>query len=596
MKMHVYLRVALIVVLGVVPLLLSCGGGGGGGTSPAPPAPPAPPSAGPAISGTAAIGAGCSHGRIEIGDGDGNKDGGDADDDGKFVIPLINVKTPPYLLRVTTATLPTTTLYSVSADENAAPTINITPLTDLIIRSWYSAQTPSVSIDHAFTDLPNHPAPSPSAVSYIHDLIKNVVQLWLDKNGVTSGDFNLISTPFTAGTITIPATGIDRVLEQAWINATTEPKSIILSDGSTTQNSTLSTFLSSLTASTTTVSVVTGSNVDSGFNDETVVPNSPAIQTALDGINATLTSFRNTIYTRGSSLLYTDLIQYMDASLVHNGYDQTKLAKNFTSDALSNLSKGSPKPYTIDKIYSLGTTSAYVHIKGMGKVTFKPVTGKWLISGNGLSGSVGVALKMVTRQGAITDGNGIHVESIVQAPPGKVTAVTLDGGGIWSSATTTVHDIKVGPYGNLDNYYFDSGVLANVPPKGTPFTVLLTTPTGTESTTILSNVYTTEPSRITNLAGSTLSTVTPGSELTVNWTKPTTFPVAKMNLSYQAWNGMGLACLGNGTVSDPTLPTGKVTIPATCGTGTGSTVARVHVYVGIIGVNEETVQVTYTAQ
>jgi hypothetical protein len=147
----------------------------------------------------------------------------------------------------------------------------------------------------------------------------------------------------------------------------------------------------------------------------------------------------------------------------------------------------------------------------------------------------------------------------------------------------------------MDNFYFDSGVLTNPPPAGTLFTVTLTTPTGTESYTIPSNAYTTEPIRITNLSdtNTTLSTVTPGSELTVTWTKPTTYSVSKMGLSYQAWNGLGVACLGEGTTSGPTVTTGKVTIPALCD---GKSVTRVHVYVGAMGVNGEWSKVTYTAE
>jgi len=585
--MHAWLRTVFIVALGATPLLLSCGGGGGGGSS----APPATPKA-PGIYGTAASGLAHGHRPIEVGDGDGNHGSGETDGDGNFIIPTTGL-TPPYLLLVTTAT--GSKLYSVSADLNAATTINVTPLTDLIIRSWYSAQTPSVNIDYAFDNLPTNPAPKPESVSLIHDLIKNIVQLWLDNNGVTSSDFNLISTPFTAGSITVPGTGLDKVLDQAWVNAATGQ--IVISNGTTTQNTTLNAFLSSLTASTTTVSQLTGSTVESGNNNLTTVPTTTASQAALAGITTMLANFTNMVNAKGSSLVYTDLLPYIDpdSNMKHNGANRDQLAKILTSGATSAFSSGKTKLYTVKAIYSLDANSADMKITGTGmsNSTFKLVSGSWLISGNGRSGNIWFDVSMVTRQGAYMPGDGVTVAAGIQAPPNKVTAVTLDGGGIFSAVTITQHDTKIGPYGNMDNFYFDSGVLTNPPQAGTLFTVTLTTPTGTESYTIPSNAYTTEPIRITNLSGTALSTVTPGSELIVNWTKPTTFAISKMGLTYQAWNGSGVACLGEGTTSSPTATTGKVTIPASCG---GSSVTRVHVYVGAMGVNGEWAKVTYTAE
>jgi len=572
-------------------VIYSCGGGGGGSSSP-PPTPKAP-----GIYGTAASGAAHGHRPIEIGDGNGNHDGGETDDNGNFMIPTTIVKTPPYLLRVITSTTPTTMLYSVSADENAATTINITPLTDLIIRSWYSAQTPSVRIEDAFSDPVTYPAPKPESVSVIHDLIRNVVQLWLDKNNVTNTDFNLISTPFTAGTITVPGTGLDTVLHQAWVNASTGQ--IVISNGTTTQNSTLNAFLSSLTASTMTVSQVTGSTVESGNNDLTSVPTTTEMQAALAGINSMLAELTSMVNARGSSLVYTDLRPYIDqdSAMQHNGANPDQLAMQFAAKALTDFAAGYTESYKVKAIYSIDANSADVRIKGIGMPhsTVKKVLGKWLLSGNGRSGDIMFGVKMITRQGAYKPGDGVSVEVIVQAPPGKVTAVTLTGGSIWSSFTTTQHDTKVGAYGNMDNYYFTSGVLASPPPKDTPFTVLLTTPTGTENYTILSNAYTNEPIRITNLSdtNTTLATVTPGSELTVNWTKPTTFPINTMGLSWQAWNGTGLACLGSGILSDKKATTGRLTIPASC---EGSPVSRVHVYVGAFGISGEVAQSTYTAE
>ncbi len=591
MMVRAYLRVVLIVLLLIVPVVLSCGGGGGGS------APPAAPKA-PGIYGTAASGIGHPHRPIEGGDKDGNPINGETDGDGNFILPT-NGRTPPYLLRVITSTTPTTMLYSVSADENAATTINITPLTDLIIRSWYSAQTPSVSIDYAFNNLPTHPAPKPESVSVIHNLIKNVVQLWLDKNGVTSSDFNLISTPFTAGTITVPGTGLDKVLDQAWVNAATGR--IVISNGTTTQNSTLNAFLSSLTASTTTVSQVTGSTVESGNNDMTVVTTDTAKQSALAGINTTLASIANTINARGLLLSSADLKPYLDPSLVNDGFNQDQFAQVLRMMALSAKASGQTVLYTLKVIKSLDTTTnvAEVRLDGIGPAYFKKISGQWLISGNGRVANIAVTAVMNTRQGindcaGLCDGTKMTVK--VDALQGTVSSVTITGGGFWNTATVPWVSNVTGYGINLDRFWLDSNHLDKLPAKDTPFQVLVTTTTGTTiAYPILSNAYTTEPIFVTNLTGGAIGVAKLGSPLTVNWTKPTTFPIRGMGLSYQAYNGprggsSTTVCTAMGTMSDPTVASATVTIPQICN---GKSVVSVNLDVGVNGVNGESATVTY---
>jgi hypothetical protein len=590
--MNIYLRTALAVALGVVPLLLSCGGGGGGS---------APVTKAPGIYGTAASGLGHSGGKIDVVDGDGNSDGGQADGNGDFIIPTTIVKTPPYLLRVTTATLPTTTLYSVSADEHSATTINITPLTDLIIRSWYSAQTPSITIEDAFADPVTHPAPKPDSVSLIHNLIKNVVQLWLDKNGVTSNDFNLISTPFTAGTITVPGTGLDKVLDQAWVNAATGQ--IVISNGTTTQNTTLNAFLSSLTASTTTVSQVTGSTVESGNNDITSVPTTTVELAALAGINTTLANIANTINARGLFLSAADLLPYLDPSLVNDGFNQAQFAQILRMMALSARASGQTVLYTLKVIKSLDTTTnvAEVRLDGIGPAFFRKVSGTWLISGNGRIANIAVSAVMNTRQGinpcpGVCDGTKMTVK--VDALQGMISNVTVTGGGFWNSATVPwVSNVAVtGTVINLDRFWLDSNHLASLPAKDTPFQVIVTPVSGpTVTYTIMSNAYTTEPISITNLSGSTIGVANLNNPLTVNWTKPISFPIQGMIFGYQAYapsrtDPNPLVCTGGVNLSGTAAPSATVTILPTC---QGTNVGSVNLDVVVNGVNGESSTITY---
>jgi hypothetical protein len=584
--------VVLSVVLGIVPLLLSCGGGGGGGSVPVTKA--------PGIYGTAASGLAHGHQPIEIGDDEGHKVNGETDGDGNFVIPTTGLK-PPYLLMVTTAT--GSKLYSVSADLNAATTINITPLTDLIIRSWYSAQTPSVTIEDAFADPVSHPAPKPDSVSLIHNLIKNVVQLWLDKNDVTSSDFNLISTPFTAGTITVPGTGLDKVLDQAWVNAATGQ--IVISNGTTTQNSTLNAFLSSLTASTTTVSQVTGSAVDSGNNDMTVVTTDAAKQAALAGINTTLADIANTINARGLFLTAADLLPYLDPSLVNDGFTQIPFAQILRMMALSAKASRQSIFYTLKVIKALDTTTnvAEVRLDGIGPAFFKkdPASGKWLISGNGRAANIAVSAVMNTRQGinpcpGVCDGTKMTVK--VDALQGMIGNVTVTGGGFWNSAAVPwVSNVAVtGTVINLDRFWLDSNHLASLPAKDTPFQVIVTPVSGpTVTYTIMSNAYTTEPISITNLSGSTIDVAKLNTPLTVTWTKPISFPIQGMIFGYQAYAPSRtapspLVCTGGVNLSGTAAPSATVIILPTC---QGTNVGSVNLDVVVNGVNGESSTITY---
>jgi hypothetical protein len=582
---------ALAVALGVVPLLLSCGGGGGGGSAPVVKA--------PGIYGTAASGLGHSGGKIDVVDGDGNSDGGQADGSGDFTIPTTIVKTPPYLLRVITTTLPTTTLYSVSADEKAATTINITPLTDLIIRSWYSAQTPSITIEDAFADPVTHPAPKPDSVSLIHNLIKNIVQLWLDKNGVTSSDFNLISTPFTAGTITVPGTGLDKVLDQAWVNASTGQ--IVISNGTTTQNTTLNAFLSSLTASTTTVSQVTGSTVESGNNDITSVPTTTVTQAALTGINTTLANIANTITSRGFFLSAADLQPYMDPALMHDGLNQGLFADVTRLMALQMKATGQNLLFTVKAVKSFDTVNnvADVRLSENGPDTFKlrqiqfkkdAGTGTWLVYGNRRVANIDLRPIMTNQQGNTCPAcSGPSVNVKVEAQPGVVSSVSVTGGGIWNSPTAVSYLDQVN-YGVIirDRFWKSSGVIPALPPKDSEFTIAVTKAAGgTDRYTELSSAYTLEPISITKINGTTpgnkIADAHLGSAISVEWTEPKTFAIKSRSLNYQVFT-TGPTCMGES--SSIGITNGTINMPNNC-SGNYS-VTQVNLSAMISGVNGET--------
>ena len=116
-------------------------------------------------------------------------------------------------------------LYSVSSNWNASATINITPLTDIIIRSWYGAK--GVDMATAFADPLTYPPPTPTDVMVLRTMVQNTVQTWLQAAGVKTAGFNAISTPFAAN-----GKGVDAVLNLITETPLTNGKIAITINGS----------------------------------------------------------------------------------------------------------------------------------------------------------------------------------------------------------------------------------------------------------------------------------------------------------------------------------------------------------------------------
>src|SRR5262245_5413966 len=108
----------------------------------------------PVVTGTASLGAAIADANVTLTDVNGNTISGTTASDGTFALSTITL-TPPFLVRVVT-TNPSggfpagTTLYSVSADANASTTINVHVLTDLMVRSFYSAE--DINVENAFAN------------------------------------------------------------------------------------------------------------------------------------------------------------------------------------------------------------------------------------------------------------------------------------------------------------------------------------------------------------------------------------------------------------------------------------------------------------
>ena len=573
------------------------------------------------VSGTAAAGAAIVGALVTLEDSAGHSSTATTASDGSYTLSTTGF-TPPFLIQVQA---PSGNLYSVSADALASTIINVHPYTDLIIRSWYSAQ--GVAIDTAFTNPASAPAPAPGSVQILNSAVTNLAQLWLTNAGVNTSTFNMISSPFAAGS----GTGLDQVLDETTVNTGTG--SVTIAAGGTTQTSaiTYNTSAGTMTVSTTT----TNSNGTSESTNTTVVPGQSAQQTALNGINTTMSAFINAINTNSGQLTAAGLTPYMASDLLMDSLNQTQYAAELVTE-LSGLTAVSATLQTVkcldlvhgtaDIVFNLtytGTPSAVPNTQTLGEFWFEGESdGTWLIGGDNRIVQINAQVEARNSEGSQTEGAlgiGTFISSNMWAPVGAVTSATItDASGItgWNATPLLAGDTISETFTptpttqltlNFTQFNTSSNWLSlgnTVIPAGTLFTYAITPASGPAVTyTWSSNVFTSELITITsanstNPPSASLSSYPAGLALPVTWTLPTTFPIFAVGVMGEAYNGTpGNAattqCIVAGQTTAPAgtaFPTsGTITFPATCG---GSPVVFEELHVNVIGVNGEETQAT----
>lgn len=540
------------------------------------------------VTGTAASGSPLTAAAVTLVDAKGVTRSATTASDGTFTL-LTGGLTPPFVIKV----LPTSgnALYSVSADANANSVVNVDPLTDLIIRSWYSTQ--GQTVDAGFASPGTLPPPSPAQVQLISNIVLQVTQLWLTNNGVDTSTFNLISTPFSAN-----GTGFDKVLDQTTVNP--GAGTVKITDGTTTQNSTV-------TYNTTTSAVTINSSTSNGTSTSvssvsTIAPTQTAQAAALAGITTTMNSFVATLNAKGAALTSADLSPYIAPNALNDG-----LGPALWTDSIVTDLRGQTGSVTVTSLNSLDSTNtiadATFNFSEAGGGTqsldfqFQNVNGTWLIGGNQRITNLSFSAEMRTNQGAQTTGSGPDINVDVQAPQGTVTAVTMSGGGIWSNTPTqasgqvdqtftptptTSEDIF------FDHSYLEADSLTTLIPAGTAFTATVTPKTGNAVTyNLLTNAFTTDPVIVTGLTSSSMSSLTLGQPTTYHWTLPTTYAIGRVKLNVLVFVGnqsTSLSCEAKGSNLAANATSGSVTIPATCN---GQPVVQVNINLVVTGINGE---------
>lgn len=526
------------------------------------------------LSGTAAKGAPIVNATITAKDRNGTVRTGTTDATGKFTLDVTGL-TAPYLLKVTAPTVPTPTdYYSVGI---ASGIVNITPFTDLILRNDYAVR--GLDVATVFNTLNSlSPVPTAAEIQILTTMVASVLAQWLAAQGIPAEGWNAITTPFDAN-----GTGADAVLAESTVTITGPSTiTVVVSSGTVTQNSifTSDSGSSSVTADSTTTDSSSGASSQS--QSSSIIPTVSALQLALQGVDATMTQFKNTVNTKGAALTAADLLPY----LVPTGYfNEGKDAATETAEIAGDL-RGNPFPtMTLKQVVSFDSVNQVITVDfnvigaagGDFVMTFKQVAGSWLWYGNqSFVQEHSVQVESRIDDFAVPVANR-HVNVDIRPLQGTVPAngITITGGGVflnspvpWSGGTelVTLHPTPnpLNDYVITRDTFFTGANLLSYPPPGTPFTVTVTPVVGSPTvTTLLSGSTTDETIAASTIPGGHGIAGVLGQTVTVNWTLPTTFPITEVKLGGYAQNAslqeVNLSSLSTLTT---TSTTGQVVIPA----------------------------------
>jgi hypothetical protein len=595
------------------------------------------------VTGTASLGAAIIGAAVTLKDANGMTTTGTTASDGTFTLNTGGMS-PPFLVKAVTATasgsFPAgTTLYSVSADGNVTTHINIHVLSDLIVRSYYSAN--GIDADTAFASptASGNAAPTPLAVQNLANAVIAVVQLWFNNAGLTvtpltppaSGSINLISSTFLANN-----TALDSVLHimgETVNPATGAVTALTVTGGNVAEAATPAYSSGAITVNTTTTN--SGTGVTSSESISGLLLSTTPQLSAILGINAQLTALQAAINKNSSTLTGSVLLPYFASDYLNDSdsasVDAVGFASELTGATLTGLQVGTVK--------SINTTTNIADVITVSTITqggvtapnqtqeflFKEESGSWLIYGDQRVAQVSITAQNRTSQGSPSLGNnsnGAYMFAEVEAPSGAVTNATVSGGGnIWPNctvptscaftgavSTTTLQEqaMVVQNGQNYGDFLLLSDYLGGnpqvLPAAGTQFTFNLTSTSGNKQYTLPSTAFTTEVISISNAPTSGPLTLIVGQTVTYKWSLPTTYAIAQVNLFAYILNGAPTnpattSCsISSSSSLTMTSTSGTITIPANMSPcGVSGSIAEVQVFLEVTGANGENniVELTY---
>ncbi len=567
------------------------------------------------LSGTAATGSPITDATVTLVDSQGAQVTAKTDSKGNYSLSTAGM-TPPFLVKVVTASpspngyATGTVFYSVS-DQATPSVINVTPLTDLIIRDWYAAQSAPVTVDTAFANPKSNPPPTATEVQLVQAVVLEIVQPVLQQQGVNPLGLDLISGTFSAN-----GAGVDAALDQIkpiTYNSTYTTASLTIDTTTTTTQTTTVTASPGSTQISTTTSNSASSTTTSSVVSTAIIPASSAEAAALAGAQATLTSVASTINTKGSALTATDLQPYLDSAYLNDGTNATQQAQEIAQQ----LAGATIDSFQVTQVESYDGTNNLIGITGTmvytaGGVTgsqrigygnnagllFKQETnGSWLMYGDqqevktwaqiwtytqdGVSGNPQTTQELylaaqAPAAAAVTPcvSNYASTVTAYSANPVTVTVqngttATIDSNGYPLPQETTLFQGASG----ADTCQFDDGV-ALLAPAGLPGLVGnsfgFAINGGAQIPALAQTIqgFTTEAINFTNLTSHALSAAQLGQSLTVQWSLPVTFPITDIKVFGNVWVASGsnyVNCtVKPGTPIAVTSTSTTLTLPTSC--------------------------------
>jgi hypothetical protein len=596
----VFFAILLAVCASIGGCSNSNGSGGGGGTGSG-----SGPTSANIVSGTASAGAPIINATVTLKDKNGNTSTGTTAADGTFTVNTGGL-TPPFFVQVklnsASGSFPAgAVLYSVSGDANATTHINVHVLTDLIVRSWFSAQ--GVNPDQAFSNPVNNPPPTPLAVQTIAQTVIQVMQLWFNQAGITvtagtpaNGSINLISSTFTASANN--PSGLDLVLHVTaeTLNAGTGSVTSLTTTNNGTTETCTPTYPGSgaITVNTTTTSGgTTTSESVSG-----VAPNT-AQQSAITAITAQInnyfTALNNNTNTNVNTLAAA-LLPFYASDYENDGFGRIADSANFAGQVLG-VTVASFQVLLVKSIDSTSTLADVVLLLNFtqsgqaGTVTneiiLKNEGGTWLLFGDQRVVSLGTQQLTWNMEGNASNNASCasnpgavcaFINAGFDAPQGtmntgnglvgcsETSPQTVSGGGnIWPTATCNntaaasgmiLWEGTIGGGGGGNATIQDQFAVVSLPltslitagPNGTIFTYNLKTAGGTAVQYQLPvNAGTNDFSKITSIVqgnttlnppAGTIGSYALGQSATVNYTLPKTFAIADVKVSVTVFDGI----------------------------------------------------------
>ena len=605
------------------------------------------------LSGTAATGSPIAGATVTLVDSTGKQVTVQTAANGQYSLSTSGL-TPPFLVKVVTASASPngygsgTTFYGVS-DQASPNVINITPLTDLIIRNWYAAQSTPVGIATAFSNPAANPLPSVAEVQLIQAVVLDIVQPLLQAQGVSPVGLDLVS-----GTFAADGKGIDAALDQI--------KPITYNTAGTTATLTLSpatnvTQATTVTATAGATQVVTTTSDASGTvsssDTSTVVPTTPGEAAALTGVETTLNSLAALINSKGTALQASDVAPLIDTSFLNGGATGTQQAKQIVNLAASGMTVNA---LTVTRIASYEATNNLIGVVGSVESTVNGVT---VMSPIGLGANVGMIFKQESNGSWLLYGDqqeaktqayivsqtqndisstsafnelilqlqapaastatpcaSSYVSSATVFPATAISGTSTNGGGSVTIGTggyslqedPTVYQNSSGG-SQAGGYTCEFDVIAqgllDLPASGLPGvvgdTVGFSLNGGSQVPVLARTIgaYTTETIDFSNLSSHALSSLQLGQPMTVSWTLPVTFALYRIQFDAEVYvaNGSGgyVSCNATpATFLGTTSTSLTLTLPATCNgvpvtstPNTGSAPRAVQLSVQVTGTDGE---------